>query len=53
MLESHHLGQTYVSAEHFWLAILRAGDCKAGVALRRLGVDSGKARVELIRQLRQ
>ena len=53
VLESHRLGQTYVSAEHLWLAIMRAGDCKAGIILRRLGVDYGKARVELIRQLRQ
>ncbi|MGN0745500.1 MAG: Clp protease N-terminal domain-containing protein, partial [Aristaeellaceae bacterium] len=52
ILESRKLGQTYVSAEHFWLAILREGDGVAASILRQLGVDFDRARQELIQRIR-
>ncbi|MBQ8654143.1 MAG: ATP-dependent Clp protease ATP-binding subunit [Clostridia bacterium] len=52
ILESRKLGQTYVSVEHFWLAILREGDGVAGSILRQLGVDFDRARQELIQRIR-
>ena len=52
ILESRRLGQSYVSVEHFWLAILREGDGVAANVLRQLGVDFDKAREELLIQLR-
>ena len=52
ILESRRLGQTYVSVEHFWLAILREGDGVAANILRQLGVDFAQAREQLIRQMR-
>ena len=52
IMESRRLGQSYVSVEHFWLAILREGDGVAANVLRQLGVDFDKAREELLIQLR-
>ncbi len=52
ILESRRLGQSYVSVEHFWLAILREGDGVAANVLRQLGVDFDQAREELLAQLR-
>ncbi len=52
VLESRRLGQNYVSAEHFWLAILREGEGVAASILRQLGVDFSRAREELIQQIR-
>ena len=52
ILESRRLGQSYVSVEHFWLAILREGDGVAANVLRQFGVDFDKAREELLIQLR-
>ncbi len=52
ILESRKLGQTYVSVEHFWLAILREGDGVAAGILRQLGVDFDRARQELIQRIR-
>ena len=52
ILESRCLGQTYVSVEHFWLAILRDVDGLAGHILRQLGVDVRQAREEVVQQLR-
>ncbi|MGN1020146.1 MAG: ATP-dependent Clp protease ATP-binding subunit [Aristaeellaceae bacterium] len=52
ILESRRLGQTYVSAEHFWLAILREGDGVAASILKQLGVDFDRARQELIQRIR-
>ena len=52
ILESRRLGQTYVSVEHFWLAILRDVDGLAGHILRQLGVDVRQAREEVVQQLR-
>ena len=52
-IESRKLGQTYVSVEHFWLAMLRETDGTAVDMLREAGVDFGRARVELIQMLRQ
>ena len=52
ILESRRLGQSYVSVEHFWLAILREGDGVAANILRQLGVDFAQAREQLIRQIR-
>ena len=53
VIESHKLGQTYVSVEHFWLALLRENEGGAANILREFGVDFGRARVELIRQIRE
>ena len=44
ILESRRLGQTYVSAEHFWLALLREGEGVAANLLKQLGVDFQLAR---------
>ena len=52
ILESRRMGQTYVSAEHFWLALLREEDGVAASILRQLGVDFSRAREELIQRLR-
>ena len=52
ILESRKLGQTYVSVEHFWLAILRENEGMAASILRQLGVDFSRARVEVIQRLR-
>ena len=37
VLESHKLGQSYVSVEHFWLAMLGSDDGVAGALLRKAG----------------
>ena len=52
ILESRRLGQTYVSAEHFWLAILREGEGVAANLLRQLGVDFQLAREQLVQRIR-
>ncbi|MGN0779426.1 MAG: ATP-dependent Clp protease ATP-binding subunit, partial [Aristaeellaceae bacterium] len=52
ILESRKLGQTYVSAEHFWLAILRENEGVAASILQQLGVDFDRARQELIQRIR-
>ena len=52
ILESRRMGQTYVSAEHFWLALLREEDGVAASILRQLGVDFSRAREELVQRLR-
>ncbi|MBP3635954.1 MAG: ATP-dependent Clp protease ATP-binding subunit [Clostridia bacterium] len=52
ILESRRLGQTYVSAEHFWLAILREGEGVAANLLRQLGVDFQQAREQLVQRIR-
>ena len=53
ILESRRLGQTYVSTEHFWLAILREGEGVAANLLRQCGVDFARAREELVQLSRQ
>ena len=52
ILESRRLGQTYVSAEHFWLALLREGEGVAANLLRQLGVDFQQAREQLVQRIR-
>ena len=52
VLESHKLGQSYVSVEHFWLALLDSDDGVAGAILRKAGVDCSAAREEILRQMR-
>ena len=52
VLESHKLGQNYVTVEHFWLALLDSDDGVAGALLRRAGVDLSAAREEILRQMR-
>lgn len=52
ILESRRLGQTYVSAEHFWLAILREGEGVAANLLRQLGVDFRLAREQVLERIR-
>lgn len=52
ILESRRLGQTYVSAEHFWLAILREGEGVAANVLRQLGVDFQQAREQVVQRIR-
>ena len=53
VLESHKLGQNYVTVEHFWLALLGNDDGVAGGLLRRAGVDLSAAREEILRQMRE
>lgn len=52
VLESHKLGQNYVTVEHFWLALLGSDDGVAGALLRKAGVDLSAAREELLQQMR-
>lgn len=52
ILESRRLGQTYVSAEHFWLAILREGEGVAANLLRQAGVDFQQAREQVLERIR-
>ena len=52
VLLSHKLGQSYVTVEHFWLALLENEDGVAGGLLRRAGVDLSNAREQLLRQMR-
>ena len=53
VLESHKLGQSYVTVEHFWLALLGSDDGVAGALLRKAGVDLSAAREELLQQMRE
>ena len=53
VLESHKLGQNYVSAEHFWLALLSNDDGVAGGLLRKAGVDLSAAREQILNQMRE
>lgn len=52
VLESQKLGQSYVTVEHFWLALLNSDDGVAGAILRKAGVDCSAAREEILRQMR-
>ncbi len=45
--ESRRLGQTYVSTEHLWMALLAMDDGQPVAMLRSLGVDIDKAREQL------
>ena len=53
VLESQKLGQSYVTVEHFWLAMLGSDDGVAGALLRKAGVDLSAAREELLQQMRE
>ena len=53
VLESHKLGQNYVTVEHIWLALLGNDDGVAGGLFRKAGVDLSAAREELLRQMRE
>ncbi len=53
VLESHKLGQNYVTAEHIWLALLGNDDGVAGGLLRRAGVDLSAAREQILTQMRE
>ena len=53
VLESHKLGQNYVTVEHLWLALLGNDDGVAGGLLRKAGVDLSGAREQLLRQMRE
>ena len=53
VLESHKLGQNYVTVEHIWLALLGNDDGVAGGLLRKHGVDLSAAREQLLRQMRE
>ena len=53
VLESHKLGQNYVSVEHIWLALLENNDGVAGGLLRNAGVDTSAAREQILRQMRE
>ena len=53
VLESHKLGQNYVTVEHIWLALLGNDDGVAGSLLRNAGVDLSAAREQLLRQMRE
>ncbi len=53
MLVSRRLGQSYVTLEHFWLALLENGDGVGGSLLRMAGVDFSAAREQLLRQMHE
>ena len=52
-VESRKLGQTYVTVDHLWLALLGSDDGVAGALLRKAGVDLSAAREELLQQMRK
>lgn len=51
VLESHRLGQSYVGAEHLWLALLSEGEGMAATLLKELGVSPEKLRESFIAAL--
>ncbi len=51
--ESKALNHTYVSAEHFWLALLKIDDSKGYSILVRLGVDLERTRRQMMDLLAQ
>jgi len=51
ILESRRLGQSYVGAEHLWLALLSEGEGMAANLLKELGVCPEELRQGLIRSL--
>ena len=53
VIESRKLGQSYVTVEHFWLALLGSDDGVAGALLRKAGVDLSAAREEILQQMRE
>ena len=53
VLESHKLGQNYVTVEHLWLALLGNDDGVAGGLFRKAGVDLSAAREQLLREMRE
>ena len=52
VLESHRLGQSFVTVEHLWLALLGNDDGVGGALLRKAGVDLSAAREQILRRLR-
>ncbi len=52
VMESRKLGQTFVTVEHFWLALLGSDDGVAGAILRKAGVDCSAAREEILSRMR-
>lgn len=52
ILESRRLGQSYVGAEHLWLALLSEGEGMAANLLKELGVSPDALREGLIKSLR-
>ena len=53
VLESHRLGQSFVTVEHLWLALLSNDDGVAGQLLHGAGVDLQAAREQILAQLRE
>ncbi|NEO25421.1 MAG: ATP-dependent Clp protease ATP-binding subunit, partial [Kamptonema sp. SIO4C4] len=49
--EARQLGHTYIGTEHLLLAIVRETDTVAAKVLKRLDIDSGQVRTEIIRRL--
>ena len=52
LAESHALGDSYIGAEHLWLAILREGEGVAARILQDLGLDIRAMREALLTQLK-
>ena len=53
VLESHRLGQNYVTVEHLWLALLGTDDGVSGQLLRRAGVDTSAAREQILAKMQE
>ena len=53
VLESHRLGQNYVSVEHLWLALLGSDDGVGGGLMRKAGVDLSAAREQILKEMRE
>ncbi len=53
IMESRRLGHSYVSVEHFWLALLGEDEGVAADLLHRFGVRFDRAREELYSQMRE
>lgn len=49
--EAEKLGYAQAGPEHLLLALTREDECVAGKILRRLGIDSGTIRQEVMRQI--
>ena len=52
MIEARRLNQTFVGAEHFWLALLREGEGVAANILKEMNVDFEKLRESILTALK-
>jgi ATP-dependent Clp protease ATP-binding subunit ClpC len=51
--EAEGMQQQQVSPEHIFLGLVKEGEGLAAVVLRKLGVDLGRTRDEIVKELRK